>query len=663
MTSRATATTLHEPMPSFLRDGGEAGALMRALDWEGTPLGPPEGWPTPLKTLVQLMLASRQAMFLCWGPARTTLYNDAYAEILAGRHPTAMGRPFEEVWPEIWDADLEPIVARAYAGESVHMDDIPLVMTRKGYPEEAHFSFSYTPIRGEDGAVLGFFCPCDEITEPVLEARRARVQAELAERLRDLGAPDQIKGAACELIGRRLGVAVVGYGEVGADEDAVLVEREHDDGRMPGAIGWQRLSECGPGLRDALRAGEALFAEDAEADPRQAAGRAQAMRARSAAVVPLIKNGRLVAVLRALHPEPRAWREAERALLRETVERIWTAVGRARAEAARVESERRLRALVEDIPELVWRSDDGGEWTWASPQWAAYTGQPPHESLGRGWLDALHPEDRAVALAAWAAAEGGRRFEVEYRVREAATGRHRWFQTRATPVRCDGRGPVLEWIGVTTDVHELRELHERQHVMVAELQHRTRNLIAVVMSIAQQTLRRSASLEAFGERFEERLEALSRVQGLLSRAEERAVPIETLLRLELDALGVEGASDRVRLDGPEARLCGASVQTMALVIHELATNARKHGALAGEHGRLDVTWRLREAEGDEPPRLALEWVESGAGPLTGGAPPGRRGYGRHLIERALPYALGATTAFELRPHGVRCAIELPLVRP
>jgi PAS domain S-box-containing protein len=161
------------------------GALIRAHGWAATPLGLPDGWPSGLKTLVGVMLGSNQPMFVAWGAGRTLLYNDAYAEILAGKHPAALGQDFLEVWHEI-RADLLPIVEQAYAGESVHMDDITLVMERRGFPEETHFSFSYTPVRDESGAIAGFFCPCTEITGQVMAERRLAAETERQRRLFEL---------------------------------------------------------------------------------------------------------------------------------------------------------------------------------------------------------------------------------------------------------------------------------------------------------------------------------------------------------------------------------------------------------------------------------------------------------------------------------------------
>jgi PAS domain S-box-containing protein len=158
----------------FLAAGGDLAALIRAHEWWATPLGSPAMWPAALCTLVEVLLGARQPMFVAWGPQNVIIYNQAYAEILGNKHPDALGRPLLEVWPEIRD-DLLPIVERVGSGLAVHMEDIMLVIERHGYPEEAHFAFSYTPIRdGETGDVEGFFCACTETTAHVMAERRLR---------------------------------------------------------------------------------------------------------------------------------------------------------------------------------------------------------------------------------------------------------------------------------------------------------------------------------------------------------------------------------------------------------------------------------------------------------------------------------------------------------
>ena len=151
---------------SFLAGGGEMGARMRGHDWSASPLGPPETWPGPLRTVAGLILGSAFPMFAAWGNALGYLYNDAYARMLGARHPDALGKPFREVWPEIWD-EITPYIERALAGETSYQEDLPLRMRRKGFEEDTWWTFSYSPIRDEAGVVQGMFCACVETTTSV----------------------------------------------------------------------------------------------------------------------------------------------------------------------------------------------------------------------------------------------------------------------------------------------------------------------------------------------------------------------------------------------------------------------------------------------------------------------------------------------------------------
>ncbi|XUY26209.1 sensor histidine kinase [Agrobacterium sp. rho-8.1] len=157
--------------------GGECGDLFRDFAWEQSPLGLPDEWPVELQTLVNVMLGSLQPMLMVWGPEQITLYNDGYAEMCGNRHPAAFAHPFKDLWFDIWDG-VEPIISAAYAGQGTSMDDIEFIMHRKGYPEETHFSFSYTPVRDRDGVVLGMFCACSEITTEIMLRREQKSQQE-----------------------------------------------------------------------------------------------------------------------------------------------------------------------------------------------------------------------------------------------------------------------------------------------------------------------------------------------------------------------------------------------------------------------------------------------------------------------------------------------------
>ncbi|HEX8606761.1 MAG TPA: ATP-binding protein, partial [Pseudoduganella sp.] len=140
------------------------------------------GWPPALRTAVGLMLNSAFPMFAAWGPQLAFLYNDAYVDILGRKHPQALGRPFCEVWADIWH-DISPIVDQAMQGHATYHENLLLTMQRNGYDEDTWFTFSYSPLRDEDGRVAGMFCACTETTEQVLSARH---RAEEIERMRQL---------------------------------------------------------------------------------------------------------------------------------------------------------------------------------------------------------------------------------------------------------------------------------------------------------------------------------------------------------------------------------------------------------------------------------------------------------------------------------------------
>ena len=153
--------------PLFLADAGQMGARMRAHDWSDCPLGEPHAWPRSLAAIVGLMLASKFPMFILWGERFSCLYNDSYIALLGGRHPAALGCAFDLTWPEVWP-ELRVLVERSYAGESTFFENLPLTLERNGFPEAAWFTFSYSPIRDDAGAVAGMFCACTETTGQVM---------------------------------------------------------------------------------------------------------------------------------------------------------------------------------------------------------------------------------------------------------------------------------------------------------------------------------------------------------------------------------------------------------------------------------------------------------------------------------------------------------------
>lgn len=157
----------------FLIGGGLAAEIIREKNWSESEVGEIHSWPETLRIALGIMLKSKIPMFVSWGKSRTFFYNDAYGVILGNKHPSALGKKFEDVWSDIW-TDIEPLVLEIDKGESVYLEDLRLTMNRFGFSEETFFTFSYSPIYDETGAVSGLFCSVVETTQ--------RVQAELSAR-------------------------------------------------------------------------------------------------------------------------------------------------------------------------------------------------------------------------------------------------------------------------------------------------------------------------------------------------------------------------------------------------------------------------------------------------------------------------------------------------
>jgi PAS domain S-box-containing protein len=654
----------------FLAGGGEMGEQIRSYDWSSSPLGPHMHWAQPLKTLVGVMLAANQPMFIAWGAGRTMLYNDGYAEILGLKHPGALGQPFNQVWFEIW-SDLEPIMARCYAGEAIQMDDITLVMHRHGYPEETHFAFSYTPVRDEAGQVGGVFCPCMEITAKVLADRRQAFRLGLEAELRDLSDPREAMATAAEALGRHLDAAQVGYAQVDADGYATTGGEFHD-GRIPSfRAGRYHLNDYGTAIAADLAAGRVVVVHDVREDARTSSSKAlvayAAISLRAFVIVPLVKGGQLTAYLYAAHPEPRRWSDQELALLGDVAERTWSAVGRAEAEAALRESEERARVALSAsglIGLFDWRVPE--DRLFSDARFAQLFGIDPERAAAgvpiAEFVEAIHPEDRPpVEAEVGRAMDTGDVYEAEYRVVQS-DGEPRWVVARG---RCslDLEGKPLRFTGTAVDIHARKMAEERQALLSREVDHRAKNALAVVQAALRLT--KAPDLASYIRAIEGRVGALARAQTLLADDRWAGADLRTLLQGELAPfLGApadeQGAVFATDLDGPPVALPPGMAQPLAMALHELATNAVKHGALSLLAGRISVSWRLTRPRPAGAPLLRLRWIEAGGPPIP--RPPERRGFGSRVIEGTVQGQLGGSISLAWETSGLVCDIEVPLAR-
>ncbi|MBB5279172.1 PAS domain S-box-containing protein [Pacificimonas flava] len=484
----------------------------------------------------------------------------------------------------------------------------------------------------------------DERTDQRLRRDEERAQAVLTElcvRLDPAADPAKLMDRASRLLKTALQAEEVSFSLIanGPDPDRA----NHDDGTS--------------GDPDAppVKAGSASRGgSEAEAEP---SSLAQAPAARLTHI--FYEDGEAIGCLRATSKPSRRWSAGDERLFSSAADYIGDALQTARKEQELREARDRLATLVEGAPHLVWRAVHNGFWTWCGPQWTAFTGQDSNDCRAFGWLDPVHPEDRGPVRAKWAAAANGGVLNVQFRLRNQDTGEYRWFQTRAAPVR-DEHGGVLEWLGTCTDIHELKDLQGRQHLLVAELQHRVRNMLSVVRSVFTRTVETNSDIEQVTDHFSGRLEALARTQVIVTRNPGNGVDLESLIRDELTS--VAAGEDQVSISGPPVDLPIQSVESMGLVLHELTSNAIKYGGLRIAGGRLDIAWHVERGEGSADRAanwLHLTWAETGVPAVP--VEPGRKGFGLELIAEALPYRLGAKTTVEFKGGGIVCTIALPLV--
>jgi len=445
------------PNLRFLEAGGEVASLMRARDWSDSPLGPPEQWPQALRSVVSLMLASKFPMFVAWGPQLGFLYNDPYAEILGKKHPAALGQRFQEIWAEIWD-DVGPLAQRALAGEATFQENLPLLMHRKGYDEQTWFTFSYSPVRDDNGDIAGMYCACTETTEGVLASRHRERENERL-RLMFQQAPGLI---------------------------AVLRETDHVFELANEA--YQRLV----GTRDLIgkRVSEALPEVQGQGfiellDQVYRSGEPYVGRA---VPVRLMRDHRLEERFVDFIYQPlRDEAGAVRGIFVEGSD-VTDAV---RTTQALRESEQRLLQLANTIHHLAWISGPGGDVQWCNDRWYEFTGL--HRCEGEapvGWESIIHPDDLPRVLARWEQSlRTGTLYECEMRMRRV-DGAWRLFFGRAAPVR-DADGRVVQWFGTNTDITEARQARDalldanrRKDEFLAMLAHELRNPLAPVRTAA-----------------------------------------------------------------------------------------------------------------------------------------------------------------------------------
>jgi PAS domain S-box-containing protein len=330
-----------------------------------------------------------------------------------------------------------------------------------------------------------------------------------------------------------------------------------------------------------------------------------------------------------------------------------------KSEQALRESEQRLRATHDRAFAGIAEVDLDGRYLRANARFGALTGYSAEELLTKRFQDITHPDDRVSDAEQFEALVAGEidTYQAEKRF-VTKDGSVLWVELSASMVR-DPKGQPLYGIRVVQDITELKRANERQQLLLDELNHRVKNMLATVQSVAMQTRRNATDLDAFTKAFDGRLMALNRAHELLTREIGTGVLVGDLIR-ETVAPYENRPGEKVVASGPDIRIGSEVAVTLAMALHELTTNAAKHGALSATNGRIQVEWRRVAGRGPgEPEEMRLTWSEHG-GPKV--AVPSRRGFGSDLIERGLARQLGGTASLTFREDGLICTISAPLPR-
>jgi PAS domain S-box-containing protein len=393
------------------------------------------------------------------------------------------------------------------------------------------------------------------------------------------------------------------------------------------------------------------------------------------AFVPLVTAGKLVGKFMSYCDTSHVFTAAELDLAVAIGRQLGFGVERLRAQQARRiavqelrESEARereraaeLQTIMEAVPTMIWIARDRACRT-ISGNTAAYEvlrlsrgsnpslsapedERPKHfEVLVDGRV--LKPEDLPVQRAA--RGEEVRNFEEEIRFDD---GTSRYLLGNATPLR-DAEGNACGAVAAFVDITDRKKAEEQRDLLVAELSHRVKNTLAIVISIAQQSFSRNPDPEEACRAFDSRIRALAQTHSRLAEANWSGVFFEAMLRDELAPYFREDGRN-IRVSGPPIALHAKCALTLGMALHELATNAAKHGALSSKRGAVDVAWQIDSADR----QLRISWSETGGPPVR---PPVRSGFGRLLLERALASDLGGEVQLAFDQDGLKCAIAIPL---
>lgn len=495
----------------------------------------------------------------------------------------------------------------------------------------------------------------------IMDRKRREWNNDLLDRigkdLASLQTPDALMEAVGARVGEFLKLSACLFADVSDAEDEVTV---HNAWHAADALNLKQTFRLADYLSEefgrAARAGEMFVVDDTRSDPRVNAENYARLQIGSFVTVPYNTHGHWVGFTAVISPQARHWHKDELELLHEISNRLFSRIERARSEIALRESEERFRQFGIASSDGLWiRDAQTLALEYASPAMETIYGLPLEE-LRRDlkvWASLIVPDDRDDALSKLARVQKGESIVHDFRIMRPSDGAFRWITSAGFPL-LNAAGAVQRVAGISSDTTDAKQLTEHQGVLLAELQHRVRNIMAMIRAVTTRTATTAESVDAYAALMTGRLTALARTQTLLTSAANVGVDINQIVRGELQA---QGHAEQFAISGPDVVVSPKAAEILTLAIHELATNALKYGALASTQGRVTVSWRV-ESRGASS-WATLTWQETR--PATANwTPPTRRGFGSELIEQRVPYELGGRGKLVVGPTGVQATITFPL---
>lgn len=321
---------------------------------------------------------------------------------------------------------------------------------------------------------------------------------------------------------------------------------------------------------------------------------------------------------------------------------------RRRAEDALRESEARFRAIADSSPMLIWVTNRDRQCEYVNRAWLEFSGRSFEEMNRRGWMRGVHPSDvDRMDQHVRAAIRVRRPFSVEFRYRRA-DGEYRWLVDTGAPRFLDN-GEFAGYIGSCIDITERKHAEERLKLLNRELNHRVKNNLAAIQALAERTAENASSLDGFRAAFAGRINALARMHDLALRTPGDGMTLDAVVRLTLEAYD-HPPDHAVDIEGAPIIIGKAAAAAINMIVHELATNAVKHGALSTPRGSVRIRWD------ETPDGVRIVWTEHG-GPTV--VRPATTGFGFEMIEGTARHELNGRVAWDFQTSGLRCTIDIP----